>query len=257
MISKGNKRSIVTAVATIVGAAMTVPAMAQLEEVIVTATKRSESLQDVPMSISAMSGRQIQNLAIDNLDELSTMIPNFTVSDTLTVSQITMRGVGSGEDRGFETPVATFKDGVYMPRNRQTRSPFFDLDRVEVLRGPQAVLFGLNSTAGAVSFHGQVNRPGDEFELTLTGEYEAEFDGTRLRAVAGGSIGETVGWRLAAETLDSGDGWLKNDVAGDAGATEHDIFRASFVFQPSDNFEAIFRWEHSEAEQAAAEDNTV
>ena len=95
MISKGNKRSIVTAVATIVGAAMTVPAMAQLEEVIVTATKRSESLQDVPMSISAMSGRQIQNLAIDNLDELSTMIPNFTVSDTLTASQITMRGVGS------------------------------------------------------------------------------------------------------------------------------------------------------------------
>ena len=249
MTSKRNKRSIVTAVATIVGAAMTAPVMAQLEEVIVTATKRSESLQDVPMSISAMSGRQIQNLAIDNLEELSTMIPNFTVSDTLTVSQITMRGVGSGEDRGFETPVATFKDGVYMPRNRQTRSPFFDLDRVEVLRGPQAVLFGLNSTAGAVSFHGQVNRPGDEFELTLTGEYEAEVEGTRLRAVAGGSIGETVGWRLAAETLDSGDGWLKNDVAGDAGATEHDIFRASFVFQPSDNFEAIFRWEHSEAEQ--------
>ena len=54
---------------------------------------------------------------------------------------------------------------------------------------------------------------------------------------------------MATETLDSGDGWLKNDVAGDAGATEHDIFRASFVFQPSDNFEAIFRWEHSEAEQ--------
>ena len=74
MISKGNKRSIVTAVATIVGAAMTVPAMAQLEEVIVTATKRSESLQDVPMSISAMSGRQIQNLAIDNLDELLSLI---------------------------------------------------------------------------------------------------------------------------------------------------------------------------------------
>lgn len=249
MTSKRKKRSIVTAVATIVGAVMTAPVMAQLEEVIVTATKRSESLQDVPMSISAMSGRQIQNLAIDNLEELSTMIPNFTVSDALTVSQITMRGVGSGEDRGFETPVATFKDGVYMPRNRQSRSPFFDLDRVEVLRGPQAVLFGLNSTAGAISFHGQVNRPGDEFELMLTGEYEAEFDGTRLRAVAGGSLGETVGWRLAAETLDSGDGWLKNDVAGDAGATKHDIFRASFVFQPSDNFEAIFRWEHSEAEQ--------
>ncbi len=244
------KTLIIRAVAAAVAGTVSLPLAAQqLEEVLVTATKRSESLQDVPMSISVMSGRQIQNLAIDNLGELSSMIPNFTVSDTLTVSQITMRGVGSGEDRGFETPIATFKDGVYLPRNRQSRSPFFDLDRVEVLRGPQAVLFGLNSTAGAISFHGKVNRPGDEFELTLTGEYETEYSGTRLRAVAGGSIGNSLGWRLAAETLDSGDGWLANDIAGDAGEMEHDILRASLVWQPSDNFEATFRWEHSDASQ--------
>ena len=132
------KTLIIRAVAAAVAGTVSLPLAAQqLEEVLVTATKRSESLQDVPMSISVMSGRQIQNLAIDNLGELSSMIPNFTVSDTLTVSQITMRGVGSGEDRGFETPIATFKDGVYLPRNRQSRSPFFDLDRVEVLRGPR------------------------------------------------------------------------------------------------------------------------
>ena len=249
MKSQENTKTIAIATAVALSVSVVLPAMGQLEEVIVTATKRSESLQDVPMSISAMSGQQIQNLSIDNLNELSSMIPNFTVSDTLTVSQITMRGVGSGEDRGFETPVATFKDGVYMPRNRQTRSPFFDLDRVEVLRGPQAVLFGLNSTAGAVSFHGQVNRPGDETELTLTGEYEVEYSGNRFRAIAGGSLNDAMGWRLAAETLDSGDGWLENSIDRDGGTMEHDIFRASFVFQPSDNFEAIFRWEHSDASQ--------
>ena len=96
------KTLIIRAVAAAVAGTVSLPLAAQqLEEVLVTATKRSESLQDVPMSISVMSGRQIQNLAIDNLGELSSMIPNFTVSDTLTVSQITMRGVGSGEDQGF------------------------------------------------------------------------------------------------------------------------------------------------------------
>ena len=153
-----------------------------LEEVIVTATKRSESAQDISMSVQSISGQKLESLGIDNFENMSVNIPNFSVSDSLIVNQITMRGVGSGEDRGFEQSVSTFKDGVYLPRSRQTRSPFFDVDRVEVLRGPQAVLFGLNSTAGAISVHGATNKPGDDFELSLTGEYEAEFGGVRARA---------------------------------------------------------------------------
>jgi len=235
-----------TAIALGVAAAYSIPSYAQLEEIIVTATKRVESTQDIPMSIQAISGETLNAMGIDNLGDLSASIPNFTVGDTLTVSQITMRGVGSGEDRGFETPIATFKDGVYLPRSRQTRSPFFDVDRVEVLRGPQAVLFGLNSTAGAIAIHGAVNSPGDEFEMTVTGEYEAEYDGYRGRVVAGGSLGESLGWRVALESGDSGDGWLENNVSGDAGDTEEDIARISLVWQATENLTTTLRWEHNE-----------
>ena len=219
-----------------------------LEEIIVTATKRAESAQDLSMSVQSISGQKLESLGIDNFENMAVNIPNFTVSDSLIVNQITMRGVGSGEDRGFEQSVSTFKDGVYLPRSRQTRSPFFDVDRVEVLRGPQAVLFGLNSTAGAISVHGAINKPGDETELSLTGEYEAEYGGVRVRAIAGGSAGETLGWRLALETKDSGDGWLENPVSGDSGATEHDMARVSLVWEPSENMSATFRWEHNTAE---------
>jgi outer membrane receptor protein involved in Fe transport len=223
-------------------------AAAQLDEVLVTATKRVESTQDIPMSVQAISGEKLDAMGIDNLGDLSASVPNFTVGDTLTVSQITMRGVGSGEDRGFETPISTFKDGVYMPRSRQTRSPFFDVARVEVVRGPQAVLFGLNSTAGAIAIHGAVNQPGDEFELTLTGEYEVEYDGYRGRLVAGGSLGQSLGWRVALESGDTGDGWLENHNASDAGALESDIARVSLVWAPTDTLTATLRWEHNEAE---------
>ncbi|MFK7734085.1 MAG: TonB-dependent receptor, partial [Pseudomonadales bacterium] len=234
-------------------AAFTLPASSTfaqgvLEEVVVTATKRAESTQDIAISVVALSGDRLNKMSIDNFENMAISVPNFSVSDSLTVSQITMRGVGSGEDRGFEQSVSTYKDGVYLPRSRQSRSPFFDVDRVEVLRGPQAVLFGLNSTAGAVSVHGAVNNPGDEFELSLTGEYEAEYSGMRVRAVAGGSVGETLGWRLALETKDSGDGWLENNVSGDAGVLEHDMARLSLVWQPTDQMKATFRWEHNEAE---------
>jgi outer membrane receptor protein involved in Fe transport len=222
--------------------------MAQLEEVMVTATKRVESTQDIPMSVQAISGENLNAMGIDNLGDLSASVPNFTVGDTLIVNQITMRGVGSGEDRGFETPVATFKDGIYLPRSRQTRSPFFDVDRVEVLRGPQSVLFGLNSTAGAISIHGAVNNPGDEFELTLTGEYESEYEGYRGRVVTGGSLGDSLGWRLALESADSGDGWLENNFSGDAGDMESDIARISLVWEATENLVATLRWEHNEAE---------
>ena len=141
-----------TAIALGVAAAYSIPSYAQLEEVIVTATKRAESTQDIPMSVQAVSGERLEAMAITDLGDLSTTIPNFSIGDGLTTNLITMRGVGSGEDRSFEQSVSMFVDGIYMPRSRQTRSPFFDADRVEVLRGPQAVLFGLNSTAGAISY---------------------------------------------------------------------------------------------------------
>ena len=199
----------------------------QLEEVVVTATKRAETTQDIPMSVQAISGEALESFAISDLGDLATTIPNFSIGDGVTTNLITMRGMGSGEDRSFEQSVSMFVDGIYMPRSRQTRTPFFDADRVEVLRGPQAVLFGLNSTAGAISIHSAVNRPGDALEGRISGEYETEYSGTRITGVIGGSPTESLGLRLAVQANDTGDGYIKNDFLGDQGDAESTVARLS------------------------------
>ena len=221
-------------------------ALAQLEEVVVTATKRAESVMDIPMSVQAVSGERLEAMAISDLGDLATTIPNFSIGDGVTTNLITMRGMGSGEDRSFEQSVSMFVDGIYMPRSRQTRTPFFDADRVEILRGPQAVLFGLNSTAGAISVHSKVNRPGDPFEARLTGEYEAEYDGTKFTGVIGGSPTDRLGLRLAVESGESGDGYIDNDFIGDQGDTESTVARLSAVWEPTDTLALTAKYNYAE-----------
>jgi len=223
-------------------------AMAQLEEVVVTATKRAESVQDIPMSVQAVSGERLEAMAISELSDLATTIPNFSIGDGVTTNLITMRGMGSGEDRSFEQSVSMFVDGIYMPRSRQTRTPFFDADRVEILRGPQAVLFGLNSTAGAISIHSAVNNPGDEFEARLTGEYEAEYEGGKVTGVVGGSPIDSLGLRLAIESGESGDGYIDNDTLGDQGDTESTVARVSAVWEPTDKLIVTAKYNYADYE---------
>ncbi|MGI9285306.1 MAG: TonB-dependent receptor, partial [Pseudomonadales bacterium] len=145
----------------------------------------------------------------------------------------------------FEQSVSMFIDGVYMPRNRQYRSPFLDVERVEVLRGPQAVLFGLNSMAGAVNVITAKSRPGDDFSGQITGELETEFEGYTVTGVAGGSLGDTFALRLAAQTTDSGDGWTDNTFTGDdEGAKEQELARITAVWEPTDNLSISAKGEY-------------
>jgi outer membrane receptor protein involved in Fe transport len=234
--------------ATAVAVALPGAAMAQLEEVIVTATKRAESTQDIPMSVQAVSGERLEAMAVSELSDLATTIPNFSIGDGVTTNLITMRGVGSGEDRSFEQSVSMFVDGIYMPRSRQTRTPFFDADRVEILRGPQAVLFGLNSTAGAISIHSAVNNPGDEFEARITGEYESEYEGASGTLVVGGSPLDSLGLRLAVETGDTGDGYIDNDTLGEQGDSESTVARLSAVWEATDKLMVTTKYNYADYE---------
>ena len=245
---KYNNRFTRSLLATAVAVALPGAAMAQLEEVIVTATKRAESTQDIPMSVQAVSGERLEAMAISDLSDLATTIPNFSIGDGLTTNLITMRGVGSGEDRSFEQSVSMFVDGIYMPRSRQTRTPFFDADRVEVLRGPQAVLFGLNSTAGAISIHSAVNNPGDEFEARITGEYETEYEGGKGTLVVGGSPLDSLGLRLALETGDTGDGYIDNDTLGEQGDSESTVARISAVWEATDKLMVTTKYNYADYE---------
>lgn len=144
--------------------AITAPtAMAQmLEEVVVTAQKREQTLKDVPISISAISGERLQNRSVDNMNDLSASIPNFFVAEAQIDSNISIRGVQTGSNKGFEQSVAMYFDGISYGRSQLIRTPLVDLERVEVLRGPQPTLFGKNAIAGAVNITSA--KPTDEFE---------------------------------------------------------------------------------------------
>jgi outer membrane receptor protein involved in Fe transport len=227
------------------------PAYSQeLDEITVTATKRDESIQDIPISITAISGDVLQRDVMKNLQDLAVTVPNLTISSGLTTDNIHIRGIGSGNERSFEQAVGMFIDNVYMPRSRQYRSPFLDVDRVEIARGPQAVLFGLNATAGAVAIHTARSRPGDDLVADLTAEYEAEYGGTALTAVVGGSPSETVGLRVAARILDTGDGYWENLTTGQKENSLKDtLLRGSIVWEPTDNVAVDVKVEFAEFER--------
>ena len=121
-------------------------------DIVVTASRRAETITDIPIAVTAVSGDAIATGDIRDLAELSSSIPNFKAGNGGYLGEaVAIRGLGTGQDRSFEQAVGLYVDGVYFPRSRANRAAFFDLDRVEVMRGPQAVLQGLNSTAGAIS----------------------------------------------------------------------------------------------------------
>ena len=123
----------------------------QLEEIVVTAQKREQSLSDVPMSVSAVSGEQVQDAAIASFRELGAYVPNLAISENAVNTIISMRGIGVGAQQSFEQSVGVFVDGVHLGKSRQARLGLFDLEQIEVLRGPQGILFGKNTLAGAMN----------------------------------------------------------------------------------------------------------
>ena len=232
------------------GAAFPVATMAQdavLEEIIVTATKRAEDIKDVPMSVEVVSGEAINDYRIVTLEDLSATIPNFVVAEGITNNNVAMRGVGSLGDRGFESPVTLFVDNVYNPRTRQYRLPFMDVDSVEVLRGLQAVLYGINSTAGAVNVVSRSNQPGDAFEAAINAGYEVEFDGFFANIALGGSISENAAVRLAYSHTDGGDGFYDNVTTGRReNARTEDAVRLSVVLTPTSQLTLTGKFSYAE-----------
>ncbi|MCH2058431.1 MAG: TonB-dependent receptor [Thalassotalea sp.] len=123
----------------------------KLEVIEVTSQKRVENIQDVPISVAAMSAEELQTLAVDKVDDLQLYIPNLSMTETGLSTQTFIRGIGTGNNQGFEQSVVQFVDGVSYARQQLSRAPFFDMERAEVLRGPQSILFGKNAIGGALN----------------------------------------------------------------------------------------------------------
>jgi iron complex outermembrane recepter protein len=126
---------------------------ATLEEVVVTAQHRTENLQNTPVAVTAISGRELSEQGIQTSEALNGIIPNFRVGEGSREIEITIRGItASNVGPNQDAPVAVYLNGVYLTRPSFIGSAFFDMERVEVLRGPQGTLFGRNATGGAVDY---------------------------------------------------------------------------------------------------------
>jgi iron complex outermembrane recepter protein len=214
-----------------------------LEEVIVTAQKRVESLQDVPLSVTALTASDITNQKIRDANQITAQVPNLmsttTVGDGFPI--FSLRGI-SMNDFSFNqsSPVATYVDEVYKGNPAIQGVQIFDLERVEVLRGPQGTLYGKNTTGGAVNFI--TVKPDFSTEGYFTfgiGNYSRlESQGAFQTAL----VEDTLAMRLAYTWIEA-DGWFKNLQPGiqDGNAIGDLGIRASFLWQPTDDLEVLLR----------------
>ncbi|NND65954.1 MAG: TonB-dependent receptor [Halioglobus sp.] len=228
-----------------------VPVQAQmLEEVIVTATKREEGLQDVPIALAVMDGNKINEQGIRSMTDVAIFMPNVHVAEASAGDQLFIRGVGSGVNYGFEQSVGTFIDGVYFGRGQASRSAFLDLARVEVLKGSQSTLFGKNTIAGAINI--TTARPSDEFEVILDGSLEPEFDGSSGQLIVSGPITDTLGARFVIKGSET-DGWMDNRTLGDDEVAREDLIgRLTMVWDASDTLEVALKYEKGEMDSTGS-----
>ena len=215
-----------------------------LSEIIVTAQKRSESLQDVPIAVSAVSGTKIAEAGILKIEDLKNYVPTLFMTETAIGNNISIRGIFSGVNPGFEQSVGTYVDGVYRGRPQQTRAPFLDLERVEVLRGPQSILFGKNSVAGALNI--TTARPTREFDAMVSALYEPRYEEQDISAHISGPFTDRFRGRLAASYRET-DGHIHNaTLSTEDPSREETAVRAWLEFDVTDTVTASLKAEHGE-----------
>lgn len=169
-----------------------------LEEIIVSARKRAETTQDVPVAVVALSGEQLARADISSLERVAQSTPQLAIGRAASGSgsTIVLRGVGSNSTSiGLEQSVAVVVDGVYYGQGRVINEGFFDLGRLELLKGPQALFFGKNATAGVISITS--NDPGDKLELIARAGYEVKARNVLGEFIVSGPVSDTLGVRLA------------------------------------------------------------
>ena len=206
-----------------------------LEEVIVTATRRTERLQDVPMSVTAFTGDFLQDSGINNLANLDEYTPNLMVTPgpSARSTSFRIRGIGSaGTNSGIDPSVGIFLDGVYQGRAGMSINDLVDVERVEVLRGPQGTLYGKNTAAGALSVI--TKRPSNEFESLLELSYDTD-ELLQLRGMVNLPLGEADhAVRVSAFVVD-GDHLYENTYNGEGLNDAHKWGgRARFLFDMSE-----------------------
>lgn len=216
-----------------------------LEEIVVTAQRRSEKLQDVPIQITAFTSQAIEDAGIESTADVIAQVPNVTFDrgNNYRSSFITMRGLT--QIANADPPVAFVLDGVPQTNQETIGVSLFDIERIEVLKGPQGALYGRNAVGGAINVI--TREPGNDYDGFLKAGYS---DGEAFSAAAGVSgpiVEDKLLFRLAG-TYKSSDGLIDNDFLGDhVDFIDHDyVLRSRVLFQPSETLTVDLRAEHGE-----------
>ncbi|WP_187276374.1 TonB-dependent receptor [Parahaliea maris] len=183
-----------------------------LEEVIVTAQKRSESLEDVPISIAVMGSEAMNKTGVRQMRELAEFVPNVSfTSGSDSNTAVRVRGVGANtRNIGFDTRVGLYLDGVYLGQSPAQNMDIVDLERVEIARGPQGTLFGKNTVAGAINLI--THKPDQEFLTEVRGEY-GNLDSHRVSAIVNVPLTDTIATRFSVSD-NHRDGFVKDITTG-------------------------------------------
>jgi iron complex outermembrane recepter protein len=215
-----------------------------MEEVVVTALKRSQSIGDVPASVSAIGALDLKEKGIADMNDLQFIVPSLHFGGFLGSQNISIRGVG--EFNG-SPGVAVSLDGIYQAKATSAQLTQLDIERVEVLRGPQGTLYGRNSNGGAVNFVSAA--PTFEHESYVKVGY-ADFDEMKVEGVYSGPITDTTAIRIAANYTDIGEGWVENQTPGGGDLMEGSFtnFRFRLSSELTDSLTADLMYARSEIE---------
>jgi iron complex outermembrane receptor protein len=228
-------------------------ASALLEEVIVTARKREEGSQEVPLSITAFNSNQLETLKIRDLTNLKVGMPNVALEDigtTRGTANFSIRGLGINSSiPGIDPTVGVFLNGVYLGLNNGIVFDMFDIESIEVLRGPQGTLFGRNVTGGAILLN--TKKPGDELEATMRYAIDTGKDGginQYMMGAVGGPITDDLGARLVLYRNDD-EGQFENLFNGeDFGEMEQNMARGTLQWTPGDSTDITLVYEYNETD---------
>lgn len=233
--------------ATAHGLAQEVTAPPGLDVVIVTAQKRAENLQDVPVAVTALTSDDFDTHQIVNLQDMKAFVPNLTLDEALgsaTTPKMFLRGLGvDNQVFSFDSPIGLYIDGVYLARVTGALVDLFDVDRVEVLRGPQGTLYGRNSSVGAIRI---LTKPAPldeaDFKTDVTLGSKEQLNGRLAWGVP--LVDDKLGFRLSLDYRNN-DGWQREVTTGrKAQAEDIKAMRTSLRYVPRDDLEITLRGDY-------------
>jgi outer membrane receptor protein involved in Fe transport len=233
-----------------VAAAPALQAASQIEEVVVTATKRESSLQDTAIAVSAFDQASLDRENIDDALDVQFSVPNLSFTKgNFTGSNLRIRGIGNNAvGASSDSGTAIAFNGMYLQTSAIFESEFFDVERVEVLRGPQGTLYGRNTTGGVVNIiPAKASTEGFEASVDLQA---GNYDTRKVNGMANFALGERLAVRVSGMTLDR-DGYVDNTFTGEE-IDDRDLWsgRVAVNLLPTDSTEVNFYWQHFEEEDS-------